>query len=77
MTYRRRPELIEINHTEVFKSFEGQGVGGALARQSLDRVRGEGLAVLPFCPFLAGWIGKHEAYLDLVPEGSRARFGLA
>ena len=30
------------------------------------RIRGEGLPVLPLCPFVKGWIGKHPEYSDLV-----------
>ncbi|BAJ27187.1 MULTISPECIES: GNAT family N-acetyltransferase [Kitasatospora] len=64
--YIRTPELIAFVHTEVDPRFEGRGVGGALVRASLDRARAEGLAVLPTCPFYAGWIGRHPEYADLV-----------
>jgi hypothetical protein len=40
-------------------------------------VRGAGLAVLPFCPFVRAFIADHTGeYLDLVPEGYRSEFGL-
>lgn len=32
--------------------------------------------MLPFCPFVNAWIGKHPDYLDLVPADQRERFGL-
>ncbi|GAA3480437.1 hypothetical protein GCM10018966_049670 [Streptomyces yanii] len=53
-----------------------RGLGGLLARGALDDARTRGLRVLPYCPFIRGWIGKHPEYADLVPEASRARFGL-
>jgi aryl-alcohol dehydrogenase-like predicted oxidoreductase len=41
-----------------------------------DIARAQGLAVLPFCPFVRGFIDGHREYLDLVPVERRAKFGL-
>lgn len=76
LQYRRRPELIALVHTEVLPAFEGQGVGGALARFALDDARASGTAVLPFCPFVNAYIQRHPEYADLVPESFREKFGL-
>jgi predicted GNAT family acetyltransferase len=76
LQYRRRPELIALVHTEVLPAFEGQGVGGALARFALDDARASGTAVLPFCPFVNAYIQRHPEYADLVPEDLRGKFGL-
>ena len=46
--------------------FEGQGVGGKIARGSLDQTRADGLTVIATCPFIKGWIGKHPDYQDLL-----------
>lgn len=67
---------IAFIHTEIDGRFAGQGLGGVLARGALDDARARGLRVLPYCPFIRGWIGKHPEYADLVPESRRARFGL-
>lgn len=65
--YEIAEDLIMFTHTEVFDAFEGQGVGGALARQALDAVRADGTRqVLPRCPFIRAWIEKHPDYQDLV-----------
>jgi uncharacterized protein len=74
--YRARPGLIALVHTEVDPAFEGQGVGSTLVRFELDDARRRGLAVLPFCPFVNGYIERHREYVDLVPESHRATFGL-
>jgi predicted GNAT family acetyltransferase len=74
--YIRRPPLMTFTHTEVDPRFEGQGVGGRLVSQALDATREEGLAVIPVCPFVRAYIAGHPAYLDLVPAGRRAEFGL-
>lgn len=65
--YQRTHELVVFTHTEVDEAYEGQGVGGALARFALDDVREEGThQVMPLCPFIKGWIGKHRDYVPLV-----------
>lgn len=53
-------------HTEIEPEFEGRGVGAALARAALDDARARGLAVVPVCTFIAGWIDRHPEYRDLV-----------
>ncbi|MFD8971309.1 MULTISPECIES: GNAT family N-acetyltransferase [unclassified Streptomyces] len=67
---------IAFIHTEIDPRFGGRGLGGLLARGALDDARARGLRVLPYCPFIRGWIRKHPEYADLVPETRRARFGL-
>ena len=65
--YQLTDQLVIFTHTEVDERFEGQGVGSALARFALDDVRADGSRrVLPLCPFIKGWIGKHRDYVDLV-----------
>ncbi|MCM3515105.1 MULTISPECIES: GNAT family N-acetyltransferase [Nocardioides] len=61
------PARVVFTHTVVRDGFEGRGVGSALARAALDEVRAAGeRRVEPQCPFIAGWIGKHPDYADLV-----------
>ena len=74
--YRRRNGLIAFIHTEIDPRFEGQGLAGRLIATALDSSREDGLAVLPFCPFVRGYIEKHPEYLDLVPEAQREQFEL-
>ena len=61
---------IAFVHTEVYESYEGLGLGSRLARAALDDTRARGLEVMPFCPFIAGFIERHlDQYRDLVaPE---------
>ena len=74
--YRRRPGLIAFIHTLTDPRFEGQGLASQLVRTALSEARSEGVAVLPFCPFVRAYIGRHTEYLDLVPEDMRAKFDL-
>jgi predicted GNAT family acetyltransferase len=74
--YRDREGLIAFVHTEIDDRFEGQGLGGRLVSFALDDARQRGLQVLPFCPFVNGYIERHREYADLVPAQYRAQFGL-
>ena len=67
---------LAITHTEIDDRFEGQGLGSALARSVLDSLRESGTKVLPYCPFVRGYIDRHPEYLDLVPADRRERFQL-
>jgi uncharacterized protein len=64
--YRLREGVIEFTHTEVDDAFEGQGVGSALVSGALDQVRAEGLEVVATCPFVRGYIERHQDYADLL-----------
>jgi predicted GNAT family acetyltransferase len=69
-------KVISFLHTEIEPAFQGAHLATHLARFSLDDARARGLAVLPFCPYIASWIKKHPDYADLVPQANRADFGL-
>jgi uncharacterized protein len=74
--YRRRPGVISFIHTEIDPSHKGEGLGTSLVKAALDSARAEGLAVLPYCPFVRNFIDRHHEYLDLVPVERRAMFAL-
>ncbi|MBZ5740745.1 GNAT family N-acetyltransferase [Nocardioides mangrovi] len=67
--YQLTDAMIVFTHTEVDERFEGMGVGSAIARYALDDVRADGSRkVMPLCPFIKGWIGRHPDYVDLVAD---------
>ncbi len=74
--YRRRPGFISFIHTEIDSAHMGEGLGTLLVETALNTARVQGLAVLPYCPFVQGFINRHREYLDLVPIARRAKFGL-
>ena len=74
--YRRREGLIALIHTEIDARFEGKGLASQLIAGVLDEAREAGTAVLPFCPFVNGYISRHREYVELVPEEFRTEFGL-
>jgi uncharacterized protein len=69
-------KVISLIHTEVEPAFRHDHLATHLARFSLNDARERGLAVLPYCPYIASWIKKHPEYTGLVPQESRADFDL-
>ena len=74
--YRARPGLIAFIHTELDERVQGRGLGDRLIRFALEDARAQGLAVLPFCPFVKAFIERHREFEALVPESYREQFGL-
>lgn len=74
--YREEDGALAFTHTVVESGFEGQGVGSALAGGALDSVRGAGMHLLPYCPFIRAFVQRHPDYLDLVPVARRHEFAL-
>ena len=71
------PDTITFTHTEIDEDYGGRGLGGVLIRAALDTARQRGLAVIPLCPFVRGWLARHPDHVDLVPADRRAEFDLA
>ena len=63
--YRLNGNVITFYHVEVPLEWEGQGIGGLLAKAGLDYVRENSLKVIPACPFVAAYIRRHPEYRDL------------
>ncbi|HTX24734.1 MAG TPA: GNAT family N-acetyltransferase [Steroidobacteraceae bacterium] len=66
--YRRDGNVVTMLHAEVPAAVRAGGVGSRLVRGALDLVRGEGGKVIPRCPFVAAYIGKHPDAQDLLAE---------
>jgi predicted GNAT family acetyltransferase len=66
LTYRRFPDRIVINHTEVPSPLEGKGLAAKLARTALDFARANRLRVVSLCPYVSAFIRKHVEYQDLI-----------
>jgi len=75
LDYQETSEPVVLTHTEVDPAFEGQGVGSALARASLDDIRGRGLKALVVCPYVLRWLRGHPEYRDLLFNAPPAKVG--
>ena len=64
--YRMEPGVITFMHTEVPSALSGRGVGSRLVRGALEQVRTLGLKVVPKCPFVSAYMGKHPEFNDLL-----------
>ncbi|TQN28792.1 hypothetical protein FHX37_4157 [Haloactinospora alba] len=58
--------VMVFTHTQVGSPFAGRGLGSRLVRGALDDVRARNLRVIPVCPYVKGWIGRHPDYADLL-----------
>ncbi|MCP2285837.1 hypothetical protein APR04_004773 [Promicromonospora umidemergens] len=57
-------------HTRVFEEYEGQGLAGRLAKESLAMVRAAGGTVVPECSYIRAYVRKHAPeYDDLLRDG--------
>lgn len=58
---------VRLPHVEVDPRYVGRGYAGVLTRAALDDLRERAVtAVVPSCPYVRAWIGKHSEYQDLV-----------
>jgi predicted GNAT family acetyltransferase len=64
--YRLEDDRVVFPHTVVPPAHEGQGLGSALVRASLDWARAEGLKVVPACSFYARYMTRHPESHDLL-----------
>jgi uncharacterized protein len=64
--YQMAPGVITLTHTEVPPALGGRGVGSALVRGVLEEVRARGLKVVPKCPFVSAFMGRHPEFNDLL-----------
>jgi len=58
--------IIIFSHTEVPEELEGKGIASRLAKVALEFAKSKGLAVIPLCPFVKGYIRRHPEYQPLV-----------
>jgi predicted GNAT family acetyltransferase len=64
--YRMRDGAVVVVHSEVDHAYRGKGLGGMLAKQTLDALRERAEKVVPACPFFARYVADHPEYDDIV-----------
>lgn len=61
-------DTVDVEHTEVDPSLQGQGVGGELMEQLAKRLRDEKKKAVLTCPYAQHWFDGHPENKDLVAE---------
>lgn len=51
-----------LYHTEVDKEYGGRGLAARLAAVALDDAVAQGLTIVPWCPYIRAYVGKHPQY---------------
>jgi hypothetical protein len=65
LRYAIREHDLELIHTEVPRSLEGQGFAGELAKAALEYAARRRLRVIPTCPYVRSYLHKHAEYARL------------
>ena len=75
--YRTSAGVIALLHTQMEHEFEGKGLASQLIRFALEDAKSRDLHVLPFCPFVNGYIQRHQEWEELIPLQYRKGFASA
>ncbi len=71
LEYMERSTMIVFPHTEVPDEMEGQGIGKLLVVTALDWAKKKEKRIVPTCPFVASYIGRHPEYQSMLAPGYR------
>jgi hypothetical protein len=74
--FKPRSGAVALIHTEIFRDHSGQGLAAVLVEGALEQLDAAGQALLPYCPYVRGYLGKHPEWVRLVPADHRAQFDL-
>ncbi|HZL57859.1 MAG TPA: GNAT family N-acetyltransferase [Bryobacteraceae bacterium] len=66
LNYRVTGAVVDLLHVEVPDRLQGQGLAGKLAAAALNWARTKAFKVIPTCPYVKGYLGKHPEYSDLL-----------
>lgn len=66
--YKETSENIALVHTEVEPGLEGTGAAAAVVEKTLNFIKNSGKKLLPYCPYVFGYIKKHPEWKSIVSE---------
>ncbi|CAL65402.1 GNAT family N-acetyltransferase [Christiangramia forsetii] len=66
LTYNKNENgVLTIDHTEVKREMENQGIGSRLIKESVEFARKHDLKIDPLCPFAEVQFDQHKSYEDV------------
>lgn len=60
------PGVVDIDHTRVDASLQGQGIAGKLLEHAVDSIATRGLRTHTSCSYAAHWFEKHPEHKELL-----------
>lgn len=66
ITFVRKGNVAEINHTFVDPSLRGQGVAGQLVQAAAEALKEENCKIHPTCSYARRWFEEHPEYGQLL-----------
>lgn len=57
---------IFLTHTFVHDDLGGKGIASQLLKKVLEDIKKTELTIVPVCPFVAGYMGKHKEWQKLI-----------
>ncbi|HVU77834.1 MAG TPA: GNAT family N-acetyltransferase [Gaiellaceae bacterium] len=64
--YRVEGDATALVHTEVDPAYEGHGLGTQLVAGALRDLQERGRRVIPICPLVRAYLGRHPELAELV-----------
>jgi predicted GNAT family acetyltransferase len=59
LVYRLEDGRLVLIHTEVPDELGGRGIAASLVQAAVARAAGEGLTVVPWCPYVRKWLREN------------------
>lgn len=69
------PERI-LYHTVVHEQFGGRGLASTLTREAIGQSVAAGYRIVPVCPYVKSWVGKHDDFADHIVPATGAHLAL-
>lgn len=73
LAYHHAGEIFIVEHTEVDRAHEGEGLGGLLVRRALEVARARGMSVVATCPFAVSYFDRHPELDEFLAPWARRR----
>ena len=58
--------IVEIDHTEVDGSLQGQGIAGRMTELAVVYLKNQGKKIIPSCSYVESWFKNKAEYQELL-----------